>query len=174
MRTNLPVSSADYPLLDGLSIVSKTDLKGKITYINPYFIEVSGFTEEELIGSPHNLVRHPDMPPEAFSDLWATLKAGVPWTGMVKNRRKNGDYYWVQANVTPMREGERIVGYMSVRTKPTREQAAAATALYAKMRAGEAKGIKLHRGALVRTGLRGRIDALFNLPFAQRFALMTG
>src|SRR5437868_5167235 len=104
MRKNLPITNVEYEMADGKPIVSKTDLKGKITYINPYFVEVSGFTEEELIGAPHNLVRHPDMPAEAFADLWQTLKAGLPWTGMVKNRRNNGDYYWVVANVTPVIE----------------------------------------------------------------------
>src|SRR5687767_7833458 len=101
MRKNLPITGVEYPLRHDVAIVSKTDLKGKITYVNPYFIEVSGFTEDELLGAPHNLVRHPDMPPEAFADLWDTLKAGLPWTGLVKNRRKDGDHYWVQANVTP-------------------------------------------------------------------------
>jgi len=116
MRKNLPVTGAEYPLRDGVAIISKTDLKGKITYVNPYFIEVSGFTEEELLGAPHNLVRHPDMPPEAFADLWSTLKEGIPWTGLVKNRRKDGDHYWVQANVTPVLEGGQVTGYVSVRT----------------------------------------------------------
>ncbi|HJV52390.1 PAS domain-containing methyl-accepting chemotaxis protein [Noviherbaspirillum sp.] len=164
MRKNLPVSDAEYLLRDGLAIVSKTDIKGKITYINPYFIEVSGFTEDELLGAPHNLVRHPDMPPEAFADLWETLKAGIPWTGLVKNRRKNGDFYWVQANVTPVHEDGRIVGYMSVRTKPSRQQVEAATALYEKMRSGQAKNMALRHGVLVRTGLAGRIDRLKHLP----------
>ncbi|HYD96301.1 MAG TPA: methyl-accepting chemotaxis protein [Noviherbaspirillum sp.] len=171
MRKNLPVRNEEYLLRDGLAIVSKTDLKGKITYVNPYFIEVSGFTEEELLGAPHNLVRHPDMPPEAFGDLWDTLKAGKPWTGLVKNRRKNGEYYWVVANVTPVREGERAVGYMSVRTKPSREQVAAAEALYAAMRAGQARHLAIRGGDVVRTGWIGRIAALRRMPFARALAL---
>ena len=93
MRTNLPVTSNEVQLTDATLIVSKTDLKGRMTYINKDFIDISGFTEAELIGEPHNLVRHPDMPVEAFQDLWDTLKAGRPWTGYVKNRCKNGDYY---------------------------------------------------------------------------------
>ena len=121
MRTNTPVTNVEYELRDGSSIVSKTDLKGLITYVNPDFIEASGFTEKELIGQPHNMVRHPDMPEEAFADLWVTLKAGRPWTGIVKNRCKNGDHYWVIANVTPIFDSGSIVGYMSVRSKPTRE-----------------------------------------------------
>lgn len=92
MRTNLPITNQEYLLRDGMNIVSRTDLKGRITYINDDFIEASGFTEAELIGEPHNLVRHPDMPEEAFADLWSTLKAGRPWTGLVKNRCKNGDF----------------------------------------------------------------------------------
>ena len=128
MRTNLPVTGIEYILQDGQSIVSKTDTKGRITYVNPAFIEVSGFEAEELIGKAHNVVRHPDMPPEAFADLWQTLQAGLPWTGMVKNRRKNGDFYWVVANVVPIKERGSTVGYMSVRTRPEREQVKAAEA----------------------------------------------
>jgi len=171
MRKNLPVTETEYLLRDGLAIVSKTDLKGKITYVNPYFVEVSGFTEDELLGAPHNLVRHPDMPPGAFGDLWETLKAGIPWNGLVKNRRKNGDYYWVLANVTPVREGERVVGYMSVRTKPSREQVAAAADLYRRMASGQAHGIAIKRGAVVRTGLRGSIASMRHMPFSRSLAI---
>lgn len=155
MRKNLPVTNIEYVMEDGRPIVSKTDLKGKITYINPYFVEVSGFTEEELIGAPHNLVRHPDMPPEAFADLWSTLKAGEMWSAMVKNRRKNGDFYWVIANVTPAMENGQIVGYMSVRTKPTRDQVRQAEDLYRRMREGQASDVVLHRGHIMKKGLRG-------------------
>jgi PAS domain S-box-containing protein len=118
MRVNLPVTANNVELSDEKSIVSKTDLKGRIQYVNPYFLEISGFTEEELIGSPHNIVRHPDMPSEAFEDMWRVLKSGLPWTGMVKNRCKNGDYYWVVANVTPVVERGQVTGYMSVRSRP--------------------------------------------------------
>ncbi|GAB3537969.1 PAS domain-containing methyl-accepting chemotaxis protein [Noviherbaspirillum agri] len=174
MRINQPVSNTEYPLRDGESIVSKTDLKGRITYVNPCFIEVSGFTEEELIGAPHNIVRHPDMPPEAFADLWRTLKEGTPWTGMVKNRRKNGDYYWVLANVTPIREGGRVVGYMSVRIKPDRAQIDAADALYRCMREGRAKGIRIRYGAAVRTGIAGWLRAAQDIPLSWRLGLNLG
>ena len=116
MRNNQPVTGIEYLLKEGQSIVSKTDTKGRITYVNPSFIEVSGFDEPELLGKAHNVVRHPDMPPEAFADLWRTLQAGEPWTGMVKNRRKNGDFYWVVANVVPVKEAGRVTGYMSART----------------------------------------------------------
>ncbi|MEY4765885.1 MAG: hypothetical protein RI907_2558 [Pseudomonadota bacterium] len=152
MRTNLPITQQEYVLKDGATIVSKTDLKGKITYINDDFIEASGFVEAELIGQPHNMVRHPDMPQEAFEDLWRTLQAGRPWTGMVKNRRKNGDHYWVVANATPIREGNAVTGYMSVRTRPTREQIDAAESLYRSFREGRAAGWKIQEGVAVRTG----------------------
>lgn len=162
MRKNLPVTAIEYHMEDGKPIVSKTDLKGKITYINPYFIEVSGFTEEELIGAPHNLVRHPDMPPEAFEDLWRTLKAGLPWTGMVKNRRKNGDYYWVVANVTPLLENGRATGYISIRTKPTRVQVEEAEGLYRRIVAGNPDRIAIRQGRAVRTGWAGIFSSLKN------------
>jgi PAS domain S-box-containing protein len=136
MKINMPVSQKEIELSDSSSIVSKTDLKGRITYINRDFIEISGFLESELIGQSHNIVRHPDMPPEAFKDLWAKVKAGKPWNGMVKNRCKNGDHYWVEANVAPIREKGQVTGYMSVRSKPSRQQVDAADALYAQMRAG--------------------------------------
>jgi methyl-accepting chemotaxis sensory transducer with Pas/Pac sensor len=117
MRINMPVTDHEYVLDGERSIVSKTDLGGRIVYVNPYFCEVSGFTPEELLGAPHNILRHPDMPKEAFADMWQTLKSGLPWTGLVKNRCKNGDYYWVKANATPIRENGQVIGYMSVRTK---------------------------------------------------------
>jgi aerotaxis receptor len=174
VRTNLPVTGIEYILQDGQSIVSKTDIKGRITYVNPTFIEVSGFSEEELIGKAHNVVRHPDMPPEAFADLWQTLKAGLPWTGMVKNRRKNGDFYWVVANVVPIRENGATVGYMSVRTRPERGQVKQAEDLYRRIRVGEAKGIAIRRGAVARTGWLHRLLALRNLPLGRRLGLMLG
>lgn len=174
MRINQPVTNNEYMLRDGESIVSKTDLKGKITYINPYFVEVSGFTEEELLGSPHNIVRHPDMPPEAFADLWRSLRDGTPWTGIVKNRRKNGDYYWVLANVTPIRENGQVVGYMSVRTKPTRAQIDAASSLYRSFREGNAKGIEIRHGNAVSTGIFAKLGALRHIPLNLRLGLNLG
>src|SRR5579863_10608216 len=126
MRENLPITQVEYVLPDGAMLVSNTDLKGRIVFANEQFIEASGFSLSELLNKAHNIVRHPDMPEEAFCDLWATLQAGRPWTALVKNRRKNGDFYWVLANVTPIREGRAVTGYMSVRSKPTREQVEAA------------------------------------------------
>jgi aerotaxis receptor len=174
VRTNLPVTGIEYILQDGQSIVSKTDTKGRITYVNPTFVEVSGFSEDELIGKPHNIVRHPDMPPEAFADLWQTLGAGLPWTGMVKNRRKNGDYYWIVANVVPIRENGATVGYMSVRTCPARAQVEAAEALYRRFRSGEAQGLAIRRGAVARTGWLHRLLAMRSQPLGRRLGLMLG
>ncbi|HID46157.1 MAG TPA: PAS domain S-box protein [Chromatiaceae bacterium] len=138
MKINEPVTDNEIVMKDGQFIVSTTNQKGIIQSINRDFIEISGFSSEELIGKNHNLVRHPDMPPEAFEDLWRTIKADKPWIGLVKNRCKNGDFYWVKANVTPMRDRGRVTGYMSVRTKPTRKEIEQADALYKKVRAGEA------------------------------------
>ena len=120
VRTNHPVTQCEFPFPAGQTLVSTTDLKGRITYCNASFIEVSGFTREELLGQPHNLVRHPDMPEEAFRDLWSTISSGHPWTGTVKNRRKNGDHYWVLANATPLVIDGRVTGYLSVRMEMQR------------------------------------------------------
>ena len=136
MKLNLPVSGRQVPVQAQTNILSTTDLKGALTYVNPEFIDISGFAEDELIGRNHNLVRHPDMPPAAFAHLWQTLKAGRSWMGLVKNRCKNGDHYWVSAYVTPMRQDGRIVEYQSVRTAASEAQIAAAEALYAELRAG--------------------------------------
>jgi aerotaxis receptor len=163
MRNNQPVSQREYPFPSGRSLVSTTDLKGRILHCNAAFIEVSGYERAELLGQPHNLIRHPDMPAEAFRDLWATVEAGRPWSGLVKNRRKNGDHYWVLANVTPLMDGGRPVAYMSVRTEAGREQIAAAEALYARLREQAREGALQHRlegGRLLRTGWRGRLQAL--------------
>ena len=160
MRNNQPVSGHEYQFPADQTLVSVTDLKGRITYCNPAFIEVSGFSREELLGQPHNLVRHPDMPAEAFRDMWATIQAGEPWSALVKNRRKNGDHYWVRANATPMMDGERITGFLSVRTHPAREDVQAAERLYASMREEAASGRLRHvlqRGELRRRDLWGRL-----------------
>jgi methyl-accepting chemotaxis protein len=158
MRTNLPVTNTEYVLTDSDSIVSITDLQGKITYINEDFKRISGFTEAELMGQPQNIVRHPDMPVEAFADFWATLKAGRPWVGFVKNRCKNGDYYWVQANATPMYERGQLTGYMSVRGKPLRSNVEAASNAYALFRDGKAGHLKIQDGKVVKANLMGTIN----------------
>ena len=139
MKINMPVTQNEVFLEPGKPIVTKTDLKGRITYANESFVAISGFTRDELIGESHNVVRHPDMPPEAFEDLWNTIKAGQPWRGHVKNRAKNGDHYWVEAFVTPMTVDGRTVGYQSVRNIPKREDVASAEALYRAVRDKSAK-----------------------------------
>ncbi len=144
MRKNLPVTNNERSFGEDITIISTTDTKGIITYVNQEFIEISGFTEEELIGQNHNIVRHPDMPPAAFKDLWDTVKSGRSWRGIVKNRCKNGDYYWADAYVTPVYENGQLVGYQSVRTKPTREQIKNAQRLYGRLNAGrQPSGIRL-------------------------------
>ncbi|CAB3801035.1 methyl-accepting chemotaxis protein [Paraburkholderia fynbosensis] len=170
MRNNQPVTGHEYEFPSSHMLVSATDLGGRIQYCNPAFIAVSGFTRDELIGEPHNLIRHPDMPREAFADMWTTIREGRPWTALVKNRRKNGDHYWVRANVTPVVENGAVVGYLSVRVKPEREAVRAAETLYARMRSGETRGVALRRGVVVRTGLAGRLQALMRLPVATRAA----
>ena len=110
MRLNHPVVDREFPFPTGETLVSTTDLKGRITYVNPAFVSVSGFSKGELLGQPHNMIRHPDMPEEAFRDMWQTIAAAMPWTAMVKNRRKDGSFYWVNANVTPLMDGARLVG----------------------------------------------------------------
>lgn len=138
MKINTPVTQQEVFLQPGKPIVSKTDLKGSITYVNQSFVDISGFGREELLGNNHNMVRHPDMPPEAFAWLWNTIKQGKPWRGLVKNRCKNGDFYWVEAYVTPIRENGRITGYMSVRNAPAREEVNACDTLYKNIREGRA------------------------------------
>ena len=168
MRVNLPVTNDEYVLPDGEVIVTRTDLKGRITYANDAFLRSAGFTREELLGKAHNIVRHPDMPPAAFADLWVTIQAGQPWSAVVKNRRKDGGFYWVRANVTPIVENGRPVGYVSMRTKPSREEIEAASALYEKMREGRLHGVVLKGGVLLRTGLPGLVGRLWNARFSTR------
>ncbi|MBB3140402.1 methyl-accepting chemotaxis protein [Halomonas organivorans] len=160
MRNNQPVTQREYVLKDDHFLISRTDLKGRVTYANPAFVEVSGFERDELVGAPHNLVRHPDMPPAAFQDLWDTLAAGETWQGLVKNRRKNGDHYWVDASVSPIVEEGEIVGHASMRTKPERAEVELAEAVYARMREGHKTGYTLNRGRLERRGLVGRLGRL--------------
>lgn len=146
MRNNQPVNNTEYPLKDGVFIVSRTDTRGMIISCNKDFVEASGFDESELIGQPHNMLRHPDMPIEAFADFWSTLKSGEPWHGLVKNRRKDGSYYWVVADASPVIEDGRCVGYISVRTKPARVEVEAADALYRKFREGRQGKMEIFHG----------------------------
>ncbi|MCA1908084.1 MAG: methyl-accepting chemotaxis protein [Magnetospirillum sp.] len=157
MRINEPITAREVMMKDGEMLVSRTDSGGRITFVNQAFIDISGFTRDELVGQPHNLVRHPHMPKEAFADLWATIKAGKPWEGFVKNRCKNGDFYWVRANVTPVMENGQVSGYVSIRSKPSRTQVAAAEALYKDFRENRAQGLVIREGRVEKTGWAGRV-----------------
>jgi methyl-accepting chemotaxis protein/aerotaxis receptor len=149
MRDNGFVTNQELELADWRLLVSKTDSKGRISFVNRDFVEISGFAEDELIGAPHNIVRHPDMPPEAFANMWATIQAGLPWEGAVKNRCKNGDHYWVHANVTPIIENEEITGFASVRSKATRGEIEKAEDAYRRIRGGTGAGLALDAGTII-------------------------
>ncbi len=146
MRKNLPVNDREVLVPENEKLISSTDLKGRILHCNDVFERVSGYSREELIGKPHNLIRHPDMPPEAFALLWDTIKVGQPWMGLVKNRTKNGDYYWVNAYVMPITDNGQIIGYESVRVCPERKDVERAEKLYKQIRE---KGVKLPGVSLV-------------------------
>ncbi len=149
MRNNQPVTNNEYEIRPDSCIVSKTDTKGKITWFNKDFVDAAGFTPEELMGQPHNIVRHPDMPTEAFADLWNSFKLGRPWAGAVKNRRKNGDFYWVYASATPIWENGQLTGYMSVRSALSREKRAAFESVYRLFREGKAGKMQIENGRAV-------------------------
>ncbi|ALG71172.1 chemotaxis protein [Azospirillum thiophilum] len=152
MRVNEPISNREIVMEDGVLLVSRTDTGGRITFVNKAFVDISGYAEDELVGAPHNLIRHPHMPKEAFADLWATIKDGRPWEGLVKNRTKAGDFYWVRANVTPVIEDGRMTGFISIRTKPSRDQVASAEQLYADIREGRARHLTVRDGQAVGRG----------------------
>ena len=160
MKINQPVTQREVPFPPGRYLVSKTDLKGIITHANDAFVDISGFSRDELIGSAHNMVRHPDMPQEAFADLWSTIKSGLPWHGLVKNRCKNGDYYWVKAFVVPVRKDGRAIGFMSVRTEPGREEVRSTEALYRQVRDKQARFPSINPGLLGRFSFSTRLWAI--------------
>ena len=174
MRVNLPVTQRQFDYPGEHMLVSTTDTKGIITHCNHAFVAVSGYTYEELIGQSHNLVRHPDMPSMAYKDMWHTIQQGHPWTGLVKNRRKNGDHYWVQANVTPIMQDGKPTGYMSVRTKPTASQIQATEQLYAQITAaGESAQLPfyLKNGEVRHKGLQGMGARLQRLSLSARMGM---
>lgn len=176
MRVNLPISTQEYAFPKGQTLVSTTDLKGRILYCNPMFIEVSGYEKEELLGQPHNIVRHPDMPEEAYRDMWETIASGNPWSAPVKNRRKDGTFYWVMANVTPLMQGDQPTGYMSVRTEATRDQIQAADQLYRQMQAEKQAGTLVHvlrEGQIVKNTLWGRMARAVQLGPLGKIMLCT-
>jgi aerotaxis receptor len=138
MRNNQPITQRERTFPAQQRLISTTDARGVITYCNEAFVEISGFSHDELIKAPHNTVRHPDVPSAVFEHMWSTLKQGLPWMGIVKNRCKNGDHYWVNAYVTPIFENKQVVGFESVRIKPTAEQIRRAEALYQRLNSGKA------------------------------------
>jgi len=137
MRNNQPVTQQEYRFSEQQRLISSTDKSGKIEYFNDAFLEVSGFSRDELLGAPHNIVRHPDMPPAVYENMWKTISQGHPWMGLVKNRRKDGDHYWVSAYVTPIFESDTIVGYESVRVVPEEQQKQRAEKVYRRIRQGK-------------------------------------
>ena len=176
MSNDRPVTGREYMLARGQSLMSITDPKGRIVHCNAAFVQASGYSIEELLGQPHNIIRHPDMPAAAFADLWRTIQQGEPWSMPVKNRRRNGDHYWVSANVIPLKDNEKTLGYISVRTIPERARVEEAERLYAQLRHAEAHGQPLpwmvREGRLRRSGWRGwvqqgvhfAVDAVQALP----------
>ncbi|TVQ74496.1 MAG: DUF3365 domain-containing protein [Oceanospirillales bacterium] len=171
MKNNQPVTQRNYPVSSDCAIISHTDDKGLITYVNDDFVEYAGFTREELIGKAHNIIRHPDMPSEAYRDMWHTLQQGRAWQGIVKNRRKYGDHYWVKATATPRPEG----GYMSVRLQATENEIKNAEILYRKI--NEGSGHRLDGGYVKIPGFLGLFDKIkrrfHNFSFATKVILPT-
>ena len=153
------VTQNEYPLDDDTTLMSTTDLHSYMTHTNDTFVQVSGFTLQELLGQPHNIVRHPDMPKAAFADMWYTLQKGEPWSGIVKNRRKNGDHYWVRANAVPMVRNGQMTGYMSIRTRATEDEVVAVEPLYKALNEGRSKK-RIHKGLVVRKGWLGKLPAM--------------
>ncbi|MBM4180630.1 MAG: Tar ligand binding domain-containing protein, partial [Betaproteobacteria bacterium] len=168
MRVNMPVTGVERQMRDGETIVSTTDTRGVITHVNDTFVAISGFTRDELMGAPQNIVRNPDMPAAAFKDLWDTIQAGRPWVGLVKNRCKNGDHYWVEAHVTPIRQSGQITGYLSVRYKPGRDQIAQAETLYRALNEGKVKSLHATgiRVWLSRLSIKQRLAGIMALVVA--------
>lgn len=177
MRVNHPVTRQEYEYDGSEMLISVTDHQGVITHGNPSFVRVSGYEESELIDQPHNLIRHPDVPPEVFKDLWSTAGRGHTWTGVLKNRRKDGDHYWVLANVTPILENGKPKAYMSVRTKPTPIQIQAAQVLYAKLNDERVRGrptFKLEGGRASPLGWRGPFVRFWRAGATARLSLGVG
>lgn len=175
MRVNLPVSNHEYPFPSGATLVSVTDIKGRILYCNEMFAEVSGFTMDELLGQSHNIIRHPDIPEEIFRDLWQTIQNGRPWSSILKNRRQDGSHYWVVANVTPLSDADGSIGYMSVRTEATREQIEAAGRLCEQMRNEKESGRRLttvfRGGRVLRLTLLGRLTEILRPDLSAKLLL---
>lgn len=167
MRNSGPVTQVDHPLRDDDLLISRTDPRGIIEWANEGFCRIAQFDIDELVGKPHNLVRHPDMPRAAFKDLWDTVKLGHAWRGLVKNRCKNGDHYWVEADVTPIRRGGQVVGYLSIRGKPDGAERRSLEPVYAQMCRDEGTGKLREPGWLDKLRAGGvPVEVRVGVPFA--------
>lgn len=173
MRNNQPITNNEYVLHESETIVSKTDLQGNITYVNDDFIRISGFSTEELIGAPQNIVRHLDMPEEAFADFWQTIKGGKSWTGLVKNRCKNGDHYWVEATAAPLIKDGKMIGFTSIRVKPTRQQILTAEAAYRIINAGNSQ-LKIREGTAFQPSVFNRLNFFSRLSIKTKLMSFVG
>ena len=171
MGRNTSVTQKEYFLKDGTTLMSTTNTGSYISYANSAFIDASGYEEGDLMGEPHNIIRHPDMPPAAFADMWFTIQQGDSWTGLVKNRRLDGDHYWVRANVTPVYHQDRLTGYISVRNIPLREEIDAAEKLYAAVNENNLKGHRFYKGLLVRKGIFSFLSLFQWLSISRRINL---
>ncbi|PJZ31402.1 methyl-accepting chemotaxis protein [Leptospira kmetyi] len=168
MRKNLPVTNKELEIPFNAVLISRTDTKGRISYVSQDFAEISGFPEKEMLGEPHNLIRHPDVPSEVYREMWETIQNGNPWNGVVKNRAKSGDHYWVDATITPVMSEGAVAGYMSVRKKATRKQIEKAEVLFRELRNTESFSWKLKsavRAFFKKLGLSGKIITYALLVF---------
>ncbi|WP_001230736.1 methyl-accepting chemotaxis protein [Leptospira interrogans] len=168
MRKNLPITSQEITIPINSVLISHTDMKGRISYVSQDFANISGFSEEEMLGEPHNLIRHPDVPSEIFREMWETIQDGNPWSGIIKNRAKSGDYYWVDATVTPVMNEGVISGYMSVRKKATEDQIRRAEILFSQLKNTKSFLWKLKEGIQIlfkKLGLSGKIIVYALLVF---------
>jgi aerotaxis receptor len=174
MQAHLPMSHDEYQLAEGDVVVSRDDTTRHLLYANEAYFHCTGYTRDEIIGAERRKFRHPDMPLAVFDDLGATMKKGLPWSGVIKMLRKNGGYCWVRATVTAMIEDGRYVGNMSVWVRPTRDEVTAAGELYAAMRAGRAGHLRIEGGEVIRKGIAGLIPAFLRSAAAVRFWLISG
>ncbi|EKP12599.1 methyl-accepting chemotaxis protein [Leptospira borgpetersenii] len=168
MRKNLPITNQEIEISANAVLISRTDTKGRISYVSQDFAHISGFSEREMVGESHNLIRHPAVPPEVFREMWETIKRGNPWSGVIKNRAKSGDYYWVDATITPVMSEGVVSGYMSVRKKATQKQIKRAEILFNDLRNTKSFFWKLKAGIrtlLKKLGISGRIFLYVSFVF---------
>ncbi len=176
MHPELLTTQGEVSLPAGTMLVSTTDTRGVITSCNDAFAEASGFSREELLGQQHSIVRHPDMPREVYRDMWATLKKGESWIGVLKNQVRSGHHCWVQAGITPVFEGVDIVAYRAVQTAASREQVRAAETVYGTLLNEQNTGRHAHHlqsGVIVRTDMAGRLGRLVHPTMKTQTYLLT-